>query len=279
MTTKVVRRVPETLPEDSRAIGPKGTVVYRGGREPDTTAVVVQADDGVQQVVPEDTKQVVSPRDLLPVQLETHLDSLAACQIAVMRLLRGLEIHTQDLEALVEKGDLQQRQIKLQRVFFDHPRQEDEIDPMPSAALMQAGEARYEHQALDTQIEEETADVFAPGTVLRKVASVELMLDIAVWSAHKEERRGIRAAMERQLLVERTDERSGRRVAIPEYFDRVVRCDFLNVTYPDSRESSQANQWILNARVACDVDVVFLVARPPYITAVVAPTEIVDEFE
>lgn len=277
--TKVVRRVPETLPDDSRAIGADDTVVYRGGRADPSSSVVVEGPDGVQHVVPADTQQVVYPDDLMPMQVQTHLDTLAVCQIAVLRLLRSLEIWTQDLEALIEQADLQSRKIKLQRAFFDHPRQEDPLDPMPSVALLQDGETKYAPQSLETQIEEDTADVFAPGTVLRKTSHADLNLSVVIWFAHKEERRGTRAAMERQLLAERTDDRSARRVAIPEYFDRVVRCNFTGVTYPDNSDSAQANQWVLMAKAACDVDVVHLVARPGYITTLASSTEVVESID
>lgn len=277
MTAKIVRRVRESLPEDSRVLGSDGLVRYRGGNTDPATATIVQADDGVQQRVPAETSQVVYPVDLVPSRSEIHMDSLAVCQIALMRLLMGMEIHRFDLQAYVETGDLQTSPMHLERVIFDHPRNEDEIDPMPTAAIVQVGEGRYEGQALETQVEEDTIDVFQPYTVLRKVGLVNLPLQVVVWSAHKEERRGIRAAMERTFLAERTDERPGRRVAVPEYFDRVVRCNMQTIAYPDTQEAAKANQWILVAEIAADVDVVFLVGRPGYTKRPTMTTEVVEE--
>jgi len=261
---KIVRTPTDSLPDESRGLSEVG-VVQHAGAGPGGEARIVEQRDGTHARFPEDPSDIAVLPTMTPMGLERHLDTIAALQIACYRILMGMEIYQFDLEALLATQDLQGRKLELQRVFFDHPRNEDELDPMPSATILQSGDESYQYQARDTQILEETVDVYAPETVLRKLATAQVMLDLVIWSAHKEERRAIKAAIQRSFLAEPDDLRPGRRIVVPEYYDRVARLDLQNCNYPDSQDSAQANQWILQARFAADVDVVLLVKRPSYL--------------
>ena len=259
LTTRVVRKVLDSLPDDAdRNIDGQGRLISTA-----TPGVaIIRNDDGTLSRVsnPPRPTQVYATQ-LRRLNADVDLDALSAIQIGLGRLLQGLPPFVQhNLAARLENSDLQPRSFKLERVFFDHPRQEDDLEPMPSACILCPGDRTYEHQDLSTPLLEDTADVFGEGTVLRKLSNVTCELDLTIWSAHKEERRGIVAGIEDALLAEPNDDRGGRRLVLVDYYDRVARYELKRANYPDDADTAQANQWIASFRIAADVDKVQLVA-------------------
>jgi len=244
------------------------------------TAIVAQR-DGTEKLVPNPQDQTQFAAGLTPVQQDRTLDSSSAMQIGLYSMLRNMRAWRIGLDDLMREGDLQASSFELARVFFDWPRQEDAIDPMPSATITLPEEEVYGHQGIGGGvILEETADQWGPGTILKKTAHATTTLNLVIWSAHKEERRGLKKALQRVFLTEPHEEMSGRRVVVPQYFDRVARFELLGIRYDDGQESAQSNEWILVARFAADIDVVDLVTRPPYmqqpaiaVTATSAPDD------
>lgn len=270
---RIVKRPLDTLPDDvPRALDGRGMLVPVGpDSEPD--AVITKGGDGVP--VQSHKSGVEYPADLTAVNTDRDLDALSALQIGFARLLQAMEPKQLNLEAiLANASDVQSRGWKLGRIFFDWPRQEDEEQPSPSACVMAPDDRIYERQDLSTILLEETLNVFGAGTVLRKLAAVECELQITIWGFNKEERRGMAAAMERTLLAEPGDDRQGRRVAVAEYFDRAARFTLKSIKYPDTPESAQADQWVLQARIGADIDRVLLVVAPPLMQTPQIPVEV-----
>lgn len=272
---RIVRVPLDLLPEDaSRGLDRRGRLVPSGpGSTP--TGSIRAGGEGVPVLAHHPTTGGVEyPRDLTPVDLDKDLDALAAMQIGFARLLQGMTIKSLNLEARLANDDLQSRDWKLTRIYFDWPRQEDDEAPSPSACILCPDDRLYERQDLSTILLEETLHVFGAGTVLRKLANVTCDLEVTFWDFNKEERRGTVAALERTLLAEPADERQGRRVPVVEYFDRVARFDLKAIRYPDTSEGAQANEWVMQARVGADIDRVVLVAAPPLMKAVTTPLDI-----
>ena len=257
---RIVRKPLDTLPEDDRQLDARGRIVSTS----DTEAVITAGDEGIPTQVNRARRfQVEYPGDLRPVAPERDLDALSAMQIGCARLLQGMTAYQLDLEALLDNpNDLQSRDWKLQRIFFDMPRQEDELEPYPSAVIMSPDRRVYERQDLKTVLLEDTLDVFGPGTVLRKLSHVQTTLEVTIWLATKEERRGVQAAVERTFLAEPAQDAQGRRVVVREAYDRVARFVLTDADYPDDQVLAQKKTWIAKLQLAADIDRVVLVASP-----------------
>ncbi len=253
ISTRVVRQLDEGLPEDDRPLNSRGRIVTPTA----SSRVTVRNADGTESLIGSPPGAAHYPRQLTALRPEADLDALSAMQIGLGRLLQGLTFYQHNLEARLESEDLQPRGFKLQRIFFDMPTQQDEIEPMPSACIMCPGDRTYDQQDLSITLIEDTADVYGEGTVLRKLAHVTCELELSMWSAHKEERRGLVAGIERELLAEPNDDRGGRRVVVRDYYDRVARFTLIRSKYPDT--GAQSNEWITTFPIAADIDRVVLV--------------------
>jgi hypothetical protein len=271
---RIVKRPLDTVPEDvPRGLDQRGRlVVIPVDPADEAQAKITVGGDGVRVQSPRSGAEYAS--DLTPVNLARDLDALSAMQIGMARLLQGLTIEQLNLEALLKNDDVQSRGFKLSRIFFDWPTNEDDEKTTPSACVMCPDDRLYERQDLSTVLLEETLHVFGAGTVLRKLAEVTCELVITFWDFTKEERRGMAAAMERGLLSEPGDDRQGRRVAVEEYFDRAARFDLKGIKYADSADAALAKQWVMQARIAADIDRVVLVVAPPLMQVPTIPVDI-----
>lgn len=264
---RVVRRPADTLPEDRRSYDEKNRKVISSDPGVTTTAVITSGADDVPTLVPAPRRAIESVVEFVPADRARDLDALTAMEIGLGLLLQGIIFTRHDLQALMDNNDLQSDDFRLERVIYDWPRQEEDVEPLPSALIHAPGERTYGHQNMgNADLLEETVHVFGRNTVLRKLASVTTELEVTVWSAHKEERRAIVAGLERSLLAEPGDGRSARRVVVEHYFDRVARYDLKTIAYADTAASAQSNRWVLQARIAAEIDRVVLVPTPGPLT-------------
>lgn len=272
----VVRRVPDTLPEDDpRNVDNLGRLVPLPGSEPE--AVITAGLEGIPTQINRARRMLVEyPGDLRPADPARDMDALTAMQLGCARLLQGMLSHQLNVEALLDnEADVQSRNWKLTRLFFDHPRPEDDAEPYPSANIAAVGKRTYDRQSLSTVLLEDTLNVFGPGTVLRKLANVSTQLEVTVWHATKEERRGLQAAVERTFLVEPAQDAQGRRVVVKEHYDRVARYVLVDADYPmDTPQFAQASTWISKITLAADIDRVLLVVSPGTMQAPQTPLDI-----
>lgn len=266
MARQVTRIVRSSIPEEGRGFDAQGRVIQVGpvGAE----SVIVRQLDGTEQIVP--TRQDVAAYILpLPVILPAqHLDALAVAQIAVFRVLSGSVYHGLDLAQFVDNGGVDSREFKLSTVFFDHPAQEQEAQPQITCTLHQGGFLPYDNPGLNTVILEETIDVFLKGTALRRTGTARVPILAEFRTSHNEERRGIRAGLERAFLTEPSDDREGRRVVVKEYFDQEARIQYKGQDQEDDSETAQSNRRLLAARFEVTLDTVQLVGTPELIESV-----------
>lgn len=238
-----------------------GLRVGRPGYVP--TEEIASQRDGVEALVP--TSGVVRyGGGLLTQRPALDMDALTVACVAMGRLVLGMRCYAVDLEALLkDRNDLQVRAFNLQTVVFEYPRSEDE-QRCPFAVIEQGSDVLYGSSGEVAHLLEETHDRYFPNTVLRSIASASVELNVTVMLGHKDERRAVRACFERSLLAEPDSEKHGRRVMVPENFDRQVRLQLLGSSAPQQAEA-QSNRWIYSARVLAEVERVELVGPPPLV--------------
>lgn len=249
-----IRRFPkETIPD------PPG-----GATANVATAAIVEGPDGVERRLPNPPGPHIMGADSRVTGGDSKIDSGSALQIGMYRLLFGLTAHRLDLQDMIDKKVVKSDAFRFVKIMFDWPRQEDEIE-FPSALITFPDDQVFKYQHFNSVVLDDTLDVFGEGTVLKRTSTLSTPMLVVVWSDHKEERRGIRAAMEDALMDEALDELIGRRVSIPEYYDRTARFTFRNIAYSDGDESAQRNQWILVATFDAEIDVVKLITTPGFL--------------
>lgn len=245
-------------------------------RETDVGGWVVELTDGTLVAAPAPTSRLLASEPYRALGIATHLDVATVCQIAVWRLLQTAEMVSMDLDALLEGRAIKTSEpFMLRRVFFGWPTQDEDIKPMPSAAILVDGETDYEGQGMGVDIDPDTADRYGEGTVLRPVSEVTQPVSVVVWCAHKEERRAVRAAFERVFAVEPQDQRRGRHVVVPEYYDRVVQVDLASGNpAQEGPNDAQTNIWAHRINLTCSVVQVDLVGLPAKSRVVFRTSEI-----
>lgn len=200
------------------------------------------------------------------IQVGTHgyLDDYTALQWGLAKILGSLVIRTVDGRALVDQGQVKVGTMRFSRVYLDHPDDEDERVPTPSAVISESTPTTYDlaGAASGQQLLEDTVNVWAPGTVLVKLWEGQYTLAVTCWLANKDDRAAVRKALVEAFGVEPNDPRSGRRVFLPWYWDRPARYDLQRISYPDSDELALAGTWPLAAEVIAQVSVVQLVQAP-----------------
>lgn len=206
-------------------------------------------------------------RDLAPPQTPIvtgeYLDDFTALQIGMWQILDSLTFTSVDRLALITEGKVEKNEVVLTRIFLDWPDSEDDIIPVPSVTIMAPEEVELQLAGplSGQQIIEDTQDKYRPGTVCKKLYELNARLEVVGWFAHKDERAAFRRALV-EAFHEPRDERSGRRVTVSRYFDRVARFDLMGITYDDSPDFARSKQWPITARFVADIEAVSLVEVP-----------------
>jgi hypothetical protein len=212
--------------------------------------------DGLRQISPPGQSEGLLPG--------LYLDDLTALQVGLARVLVPLTFTTIDRRALVESGLVETNTFQFQRVFLDWPDTEDDRIPAPSATIMAPSgvSLNLPGPLSGQQLLEGTLDVYAPGTVLRKLGETACTIEVVVVVSHKDERSAVRRGLIEAFMAEPDEERSGRRVLVAEYFGRLARFDLRAIDYPDNPTDAQQKQWAVSAKFDADIEVVKLVATP-----------------
>lgn len=199
----------------------------------------------------------------VPLNQKTYVDDFTALQLGMWMILDSLVFTTIDRLALVTDGKVESNTLKFTRVFLDWPDAGDNSVPIPSATIYAPTETELQlGGALSgQQLLEDTEDVYAPGTVLRSLYTLQCSMVVTMWLAEKDDRSAVRKGLI-EAFTEPGSERSGRRVVVPWYFDRVARFDLQGITYDDSAEQAQGKTFPLSARFSADIEAVSLVQAP-----------------
>jgi hypothetical protein len=110
-------------------------------------------------------------------------------------------------------------QIAEKDIHIEWPDNEDDL-VFPSIALLSTGPANYDMIGLTGYVEENTRDVYAPGTVVQWMNEYRENIVLEIWATKKSERRAILAGLEAALSP--TEQMYGLRFTMPDYFNELV---------------------------------------------------------
>jgi hypothetical protein len=157
-------------------------------------------------------------------------------------------------------------------VYIEWPDYTEEM-PFPSVAVVHS-RADYNVIGLVSYVEEDTRDVFAPGTVVQWQSEYTETINLEVWTAKKAQRRSILAGLETAITP--TEQMSGLRFKMPDYYNELV-CFTLNrrevMDEPDAARNRRRAQLEIEMRF----NVVALVNYLPLQTKLLVQTG-VDQF-
>lgn len=253
----LVRIPPDSEPEDQLSIDEEGRQVVLE-HDPAAAAIFFGADQ-TYSLGPQHPRY---PAPLVRVDPIGDLPARRVLELAGMRLLEHAVVWQADAAKLLTDLPPGSRSFTIRRVFGGLPKPSEKPDPMPSATVRVAGKVEYPNDRPPSFVEE-TWGRFAPGTVLRRIGSAVGRLEITTWVGDKELRYAIEAAIEDQFLVEKEEDLAGRRIAIPEYYDRTCRMRLLDIDDLTGPEEARAGRWIIVASVQAEIDRVILVEAPP----------------
>lgn len=119
---------------------------------------------------------------------------------------------------------------------------------MPCIAVVQS-RGDYDVIGLVSYVEEDTRDLYLPGTVLQWQSEYVETINLEIWVSKQAERRAVIAAMETAFSP--TEQMSGLRFQMPDYFDELVcftlnRCERMDE--PDASRNRRRAQLELEMR-------------------------------
>lgn len=188
-----------------------------------------------------------------------------AAMLGLWQLIKDLTWYSYDLRAVASGNDrVHTTRSQFRDVVFDWPEWSKTDAPTGIALINSVETAGFDMAGFNPRLLEETADIYADGTVLRYLGEQRIPLSIWSWCAHKDQRRGLEAALLERLAVEQNSDLPGRRVLVPEYFNRPVLYQLTGTTRPDSPDGAGANEWVLQIELTAEIDHVQLVRIPGY---------------
>jgi len=252
--------LPESVPECDRTFTSDGELLVPAGGDfteiDSADGIVHRLDSGFRSPVP-----------MTPVSPHEGMDVVSALQIGLANLLYSADFYYFDLQDLMESRRPRFHPFRIDDVFFDWPRHEDDRvedareKPKMNALILLDEDSPYDAD-VNPEVLEDTRDVYGHGTVLRRLASFQCTLAVVMYSVHKDERRGVRKWIEENLLAEPSEDIPGRRVVISEYYNRVARYRLRSLGYRDEHDSARSNQWSTVCRIEAEID---KVVRVPYV--------------
>jgi hypothetical protein len=206
----------------------------------------------------------------------TTMSPTDAAQMALVHLIARMTWQTKRLTSLASGEQSPDLTVhRLERIWLDWPRWDGRDIPTNQALITSPSEATWDPGARSSLLLDNTIGVFGEGTMIRHLGEWEVPLQLIVWFAHKDMRRGFHARIVSLLAAERARETWHRIVTVPEYFDRDVTLMMSTASRPDSPEQAQANRWPLEITLTAAVEHVELVRVPGYLDAQ-RPSAVVD---
>ncbi len=193
-----------------------------------------------------------------------YLDDLSALQAGLYYILNSLEFTTVNREALILQNRVKSNTFELERTFFDFPDSDDGNIPQASATIMADAVQNFSLDGAlsETQIFEDTVDVYEPCTVLKYMYTLETVLSVICIVSNKDLRSGLRKGIT-EAFHEPDSETYGRRVQIPVYYDRIAQFFLQDVEYLDDKDNAHSGRYPMVIRFNSDIHVVKLIETPP----------------
>jgi hypothetical protein len=156
---------------------------------------------------------------------------------------------------VIAGGKAEDKEFRLSEVLPNWPEADVELK-YPSASI-DDGPAPYEAHDFVPTMQEDTYNVFCPGTVIWKTGELVVEFQVDFWTNTEATRQAIAAGLPR--IFNPTETRSGVLLAgHPDYFHRAVRCTLLDVDRNDGEDSTYDRERRLRTVVKAEIDVVHL---------------------
>lgn len=149
-------------------------------------------------------------------------------------------------------------QIKLENFHIEWP--DNEQDLVTPCAIVMPSRADYDVIGLNSYVEEETRDVYAPGTVLQWQDEYIETVNLEVRATSRAERRAMAAGIE--IMFTPTEQMAGVRFRMPDYYQQLV-CFELNRREIFDDESSAKGRRRAQFEILMRFNVVALVNYSP----------------
>jgi len=201
-----------------------------------------------------------------PIEVVNEVLNLAprdAAMIGLYHMLRNVSWRSFDLLDVVKgQARLPFKMHQFEDIAFDW--MEWGVEDMPSGKMLitSATDDSVYEQHTDVRLLEETYGVYEPGTLLRYLGEQTIQIELVCWCAHKDQRRGLEAKLLEELAAEKVNDLPGRRVVIPEYFNRTARYMLRSSSRPDDAARAGAHEFQLIIPVAAEIEHVVLVRSP-----------------
>lgn len=145
--------------------------------------------------------------------------------------------------------------IAAQNIHIEWP--DHEVDrETPSVVFLQTEDGMYDAIGLTAAVDEETKDVYAPGTVLQTQSEYRETFTLEVHASLKPERRAIVVGLEQAMTP--TEQMYGIRFRMPAYFDQHV-CFTLNSRRFNEDPDSARHRRVAQLKIEMRYNVVALI--------------------
>ncbi len=196
-----------------------------------------------------------------PLPVPWMFDDLSAVQTAIATILQGLALYSVDRKAL-SQGRTEVGEMRIQHIYYDTPRPEDDLK-YPAATISAQDTTTIDLEDTNfQQLDEGTLDQYGVGTIVQKLGWLRTPMLVTCWFGNKDDRAGARKVLMEYFAGELWDERPGRRISMPYYYDRIARLDLITIGYPDDPEKSKANEFPLVMNFDTETEWVRLVHAP-----------------
>jgi hypothetical protein len=225
-------------------------------------AELIQNTDGTYTKV-SSSPGTTYPAPLRPVDV-LQLAPRDAAMLGVYAMLKNLRWQSFNLREVAEGRPLVAIvPLQFDDIVFDWPTWGVTDAPTAKALITSLDAAVYEQHG-EVRLLDETAELFHPGSILRHLGAQRIPLQIVCWCAHADQRRSLEAKLMAALAAEERSDLPGRRIVIPEYFNRVARYTMRSTMRPDDEERSKSNEHVLEVPVEVELEHVQLVYSPGY---------------
>ena len=110
-------------------------------------------------------------------------------------------------------------QIPAENIHLEWPDNEAALQ-LPAIALLAQGPGEYDSIGVMTNVDEESQDQIAPGTVVNLLSELQENFVLEIWSATKQHRRALRAGIEQALSP--FEQMAGLRFRMPDYYNQLA---------------------------------------------------------
>lgn len=167
----------------------------------------------------------------------------------------SLAAYLKNVIFLIAGGKAEDTEFRLNEVLPNWP--ESDVALNYPAASIDDGPAPYEAHNFTPTMQENTYNVFCPGTVLWKTGELVVDFQVDFWTNTQATRQAIAAGLPR--IFNPTETRSGVLLAgHPDYFHRAVRCTLMDADRADDGDTTYDRERRLRTVVKSEIDVVHL---------------------